>query len=215
MVPLGQERIQKRQEDSALKGVEWKEATCAAVTLSNVEGEILRTVRHGRMPEPKKATIKRWVKDEVAALLARQPDLKLVAVADGAREYWRFFECVGPTGARLLPCRRKSRRPTAYGKDSDEAKSRFAALRSTLFTEPDGVDRVASLEHMRRNHSPLVSDHRVLSSQPASNELCDCKRVISCRTGLVESTNKVLVTTNLRNDLGTSVNLEFPGLEHV
>ena len=27
MVSLGQERIQKRQEDSALKGVEWKEAT--------------------------------------------------------------------------------------------------------------------------------------------------------------------------------------------
>ena len=207
MVPLGQERIQKRQEDSALKGVEWKEATCAAVTLSNVEGEILRTVRHGRMPEPKKATIKRWVKDEVAALLARQPNLKLVAVADGAREYWRFFDDAFPQAEQVLDFYHAAENLMeainhAYGKDSDEAKSRFAALRSTLFTEPDGVDRViASLEHMRRNHSPLVSGtigyfrhnrHRM--------NYADCKsRHLMIGSGLVESTNKVLVTQRMKN----------------
>ena len=102
MVPLGQDRIQKEQGDSALTGVEWKEATCAAITLSDAKGEILRTIRHGRMPEPKKITIKRWLKDEVTALLARQPNVKLVTVADGAHEFWRFFDEAFPQAEQVL-----------------------------------------------------------------------------------------------------------------
>ena len=90
----------------------------------------------------------------------------------------------------------------AYGKDTDKAKSRFATLRSILLAAPDGADRViASLESMQRHHLPLVSGaigyfrrnrHRMNYADYTSRHLM-------IASGLVESTNKVLVTQRLKN----------------
>ena len=44
-----------------------------------------------RMPEVKKATLKVTLSKEVNSCLAERPDLKVVKVADGAKDNWTFL----------------------------------------------------------------------------------------------------------------------------
>ena len=44
------------------------------------------TVRMGRMPEARKATLKQMLSAELEAALEQRPDLRLVKLADGARD---------------------------------------------------------------------------------------------------------------------------------
>ena len=64
--------------------IEWREAACGMMTLSTAGSDLLRTIRHGRMPESGKLSLKHLIADEVAHLHAQKPDLRLVAVANGA-----------------------------------------------------------------------------------------------------------------------------------
>ena len=99
MVPMGQDKRKKKQ---AYGTVEWKEASCATISLGTADGRLLRTVRHARMPEANKTTLKQLVTDEVTSLLTRRPDLKLVAVANGAHDNWRYFERTFPEAEQVL-----------------------------------------------------------------------------------------------------------------
>ena len=69
-------------------GVEWREAACATTSLGTGEGEHLRTIRRGRMPERNKRRQTELVVEEVDALLAKRPDLRLVTIANGAHDTW-------------------------------------------------------------------------------------------------------------------------------
>ena len=57
------------------------EAACATVTVYDHERAPLHTVRMGRMPESKKATIKGMLCDELAAVVAARPELERGAMA--------------------------------------------------------------------------------------------------------------------------------------
>ena len=52
---------------------------------------MLRAVRFGRMPEPKKATLKAIILNELGRVLGERPELKVVAIADGAKDNWTFL----------------------------------------------------------------------------------------------------------------------------
>ena len=79
----------------------YSEAACATVTVYDHERAPLHTVRMGRMPESKKATIKGMLCDELAAVVAARPELEIVAVADGARDNWRYFDRELPGAAQI------------------------------------------------------------------------------------------------------------------
>ena len=64
-----------------------REASCGTVSLSNEEGDRLSTVRYGRMPARKKATLCEQLEAECQNMLARRPDLTVVKLADGAEEH--------------------------------------------------------------------------------------------------------------------------------
>jgi hypothetical protein len=78
------------KKDQGPKG--HKEASSGTLSLYGQNGERLRTIRFGRMPERHKATLHRQLVDELAPLRARYPDATVVAVADGAHENWRIFD---------------------------------------------------------------------------------------------------------------------------
>ncbi len=61
-----------------------REAGCGTVVLYDAEGERLQTVRYGRMPERRKATLQQQLEAEAVGVLAVQPDLKRVLLADAA-----------------------------------------------------------------------------------------------------------------------------------
>jgi len=75
----------------------YREASCATVSFCDAKGDLLGAVRMARAPEPKKATLKRMLADEVAAILLVRPELKMVKVADGAADNW-----VSPARGRVL-----------------------------------------------------------------------------------------------------------------
>jgi len=52
---------------------------------------LLATIRNARMPEAGKATLKETLRHDLEAVLAKRPTLRLVKLADGAKDNWRFL----------------------------------------------------------------------------------------------------------------------------
>ena len=135
------------------------EAACATVTVYDHERAPLHTVRMGRMPESKKATIKGMLCDELAAVVAARPELEIVAVADGARDNWRYFDRELPGAAQIADFYHAVEHlgvalASAYGEGSTRHKSQFKKLRYVLEYEAGallrGIDKVIrSLRHLR------------------------------------------------------------------
>lgn len=87
-------RTEKRsQPDKQASGpAGYREVGCGTVALHDTDGERLTTVRYGRMPEYKKATLCHQLETECQSILTLRPDLKVVKLADGAKENWRFLD---------------------------------------------------------------------------------------------------------------------------
>jgi hypothetical protein len=75
-----------------------REAGCGTVVLYDAQGERLQTVRYGRMPECRKATLQQQLETEVAGILAIRPDLKRVLLADGAETNWSLLSALDQAG---------------------------------------------------------------------------------------------------------------------
>ena len=125
----------------------YREAGCATVSLVDGDGERLHSVRMGRMPQSKKATLKTMVAAEVEAVLDKRPDLTVVKLADGAKDNWTFLTRALPEGVELIDFYHaaehlKDAFDTAHGADSPKAAAQFKKYRHLLRHEPDGVNRV-------------------------------------------------------------------------
>lgn len=95
MVPMkdaGRAEKRSRPDKQASGPAGFREVGCGTVVLYDAEGTRLSTVRYGRMPEYKKATLCRQLEAECQSILALRPNLKVVKLADGAEENWRFLD---------------------------------------------------------------------------------------------------------------------------
>jgi hypothetical protein len=95
MVPMKDAgRAEKRsQSDKQASGpAGYREVGCGTVVLYDDEGTRLSTIRYGRMPEYKKATLCCQLAAECQSILVLRPNLKVVKLADGAEENWRFLD---------------------------------------------------------------------------------------------------------------------------
>jgi hypothetical protein len=54
------------------------------------------------MPESKKQTLKRQLQAEMARILNQNPDLQVVAVADGAKDNWTFLDSAFPNATAVV-----------------------------------------------------------------------------------------------------------------
>lgn len=143
MVPMkGGQRKEKRTAAAAagkhMRGpAGYGEAACATLTVYDDEQAPLHTIRMGRMPEPKKAAIKGMLQAELTAVVADRPELEVVAVADGARDNWRYFERELPDAAQIADFYHAVEHlgvalASAYGEASTRYKSQFKKLRFIL-----------------------------------------------------------------------------------
>ena len=69
----------------------YREASCAAITFYDAEGERLKSIRFGRMPEAGKKTLKNQLQQSISTILSQQTELKLIKIADEAADNWRFL----------------------------------------------------------------------------------------------------------------------------
>ena len=85
MVPL-------RAGEDGRAEASWREAACGTVSFHDARGERLKTLYLGRMPESGKVTLKAQLASEVAHIRQLRPDVRIVAIADGAADNWTFLE---------------------------------------------------------------------------------------------------------------------------
>jgi hypothetical protein len=139
----------------------YREASCATVSFCDAKGDLLGAVRMARAPEPKKATLKRMLADEVAAILLVRPELKMVKVADGAADNW-----VSPARGRVLDEARgmtQTRARAGELSSTTAAVPRRAAARSRI--RPGASSRRGRGE---RGCGPSTSG-RARGSEPAAS----------------------------------------------
>ena len=161
MVPMKNGRRQTKRAQAAEEGKYTrgpagnKEVGCATVSLYDEEGERLSTIRMARMPEGKKATLKTMLTQELKSCLAQRPDLKIVKVADGAKDNWTYLSGELPEGEEVVDFYHAAGHldtavASAYGDTHPMRRAQFEKLRHVLLEQDKGVEKVIrSLVHLR------------------------------------------------------------------
>jgi hypothetical protein len=202
-------REQSRQEGKQTRGPSgYREVGCGSVSHYDPTGERLRTMRNARMPESKKRTLKRQLVAEVENAFRQQPDLRLVKVADGARDNWEFLSKDLPPGIEVVDFYHAAEHmgrafDHIYGEGSPKAHARFAEYRHVLLEADDGIEKVIrtlayhhkrkpkcdklkqELEYFRRNRARM--DYARLRAQN-----------LPIGSGVVEATCKTLVSQRMK-----------------
>ena len=186
----------------------YQEAGCATLSFYDAEGERLDTRYLGRMPEPKKATLKTMLSAELDAALGRRPDLCVVKVADGARDNWSYLDALAPQGTSVVDFyhgaeQLKAALDAGYGENDATGRAQFEKLRHVLRDAPDGVEKVIrALNYQRKRHPRKTrigevlgyfrhNRHRMRYAQTKAHHL-------PIGSGVVEAVCKTLVTQRLK-----------------
>lgn len=204
----------------------YREVGCGTVTLYAPADEVdeedgeasgpkrLSTVRYARAPEYKKKTLTEQLDAEVASILAVRPDLRLVALADGAEENWRYFEGDQWIQATKIvdhghACQHlKSALSACYGKTVG-ARAEYERLRVILrdkaggvdevITELDGLDRKLYREKHPQRRKLLAKERKYFSNQRERMDYARYQELgLPIGSGIVEAACKTLATQRLK-----------------
>jgi hypothetical protein len=155
----GEKRAQTASVGKQTKGpARYREVGCGTVSFYDEDGEMLRAVRIGRMPEPGKNTLKSMLVAELGQALAERSDLRLVGVADGARDNWTFLESTlgkVPNTTCILDFFHAAEHinaafGAAYGDGTVQARATFSKWRTFLLDDPKGVDKlIRAIAHLK------------------------------------------------------------------
>jgi len=153
-----QRQAQGQKNEEEKKSTGYHEAGCASLSYYDADGERISTIRFGRMPERKKVTLKAMLAAETALILAQKPNLRLVKIADGAKDNWAYLSDIGlPDGEQVIDFYHAVEHlsdalTAAYGA-GDKRDAQFEKLRHTLRHDRRGADKVIrALIHLRDEH---------------------------------------------------------------
>ena len=160
-----QEKAAKAQQSGkhASGPTGYREVGCGTVTLYDQEAKRLQTIRYGRMPEPKKATLQQQLETEARSTLALCPTLQRVHLADGAHHNWFLLNEIEqqlPSPAQppieivdyYHACDHlKEGCDAAWGESTVASKSQFERLKTLLKEADDGAERVIRALRYQRN----------------------------------------------------------------
>ncbi len=161
LVPMKDERRQEKRAQAEAEGkaacgpAGYKEVGCATLSLYDARGERLKTIRLARMPEHKKATLKAALTAELEAVRTRRPDLRVVKLADGAKDNWRYLSMVAMDGVSVADFYHAAEHlhsalAAAYGEKDPRCRAQYEKLRHLLRHDRKGVDKIIrALIHLR------------------------------------------------------------------
>lgn len=202
-------REQSRQEGKHVRGpAGYREVGCGTLSHYDAEGERLHTVRFARMPQAKKATLKRQLVAEVEHALLQQPGLRLVKVADGARDNWEFLAKELPWGEEVVDFYHAAEHlrrafDHVYGETSPKAQGAFKEYRHLLLKAPQGVGKVIrTLAYHHRRKPRCQALKQELEYFRRNRARMDYARLRSDNlpigSGVVEAACKTLVTQRMK-----------------
>ena len=205
MVSLDGVMVPMREERNGSLTTSYREASCGTLTWFDHEGEALRTVAMGRMPEANKRTLKAQLEDELAHLAKAAPHISAIAIADGAKDNWTFLETVSD---HCLVDYWHACQHLAKAGDviSDKGKTWYARHKTILHNDFDGADKVIrSLRHYRRTAQSSEAAGTLREVQTYFENNRHRMNYRSWRmlgrpigSGVVEAANKTLVTRRLK-----------------
>lgn len=194
-----------------------REAGCGTVVLYDAEGERLRTVRYGRMPERRKATLRQQLEAETRNVLTVRPDLQRVLLADGAEPNWNLLSEVdracGPPSQPSIEIvdfyhacdHLKEGCDAAWGESTPRSKAEFERLKTLLKEDDGGVDRVIrTLKYHRgrakgRTRKRLEIQLTYFRNQRQRMRYAEYIRAgLPIASGVVEASCKTLVTQRMK-----------------
>ena len=139
-------RMNAETVDGSAVEAGWREASSGVVSLLDAEGNMVQTSYFGRLPEQGKMSLKAQVSHEAFHWLERKEDLKVVAIADGARDNWPFLDTFSPDVVLLdyfhAAQHLKVAADAAFGPDSAEGEAWFETWRHVLRHDPKGAGKV-------------------------------------------------------------------------
>lgn len=214
MVPMRDGKRQEKRAQSVVAGKQTRgpaghqEVGCATLSFYDGAGERLSTLRLGRMPEAKKATLKTMLTAELQAVQAQRPLLQVVKVADGAKDNWTYLTETLPGGTEVVDFYHaaaplKAAFENAYGATSTAAATQFAKYRHVLRHDHDGVEKgIRTLAYQRKKYprrEKLLTElsyfrrhrHRMRYAQLAEQKL-------PIGSGVVEAACKTLATQRMK-----------------
>jgi hypothetical protein len=198
----------------------YREIGCGSVVLYDQEGQRLRTVRYGRMPEPKKATLRQQLTAECQHLLHQAPHLKVVKLADGARDNWDYLSQLelGLSSAPQTDIEQleivdfchaadhlKRGCEAIWPHDPDKSQAKFETLRTALKEVTGGADKVIGSfrYHLSRlsgkNKEALQTELTYFRNQrPRMDYAAYIQQGLPIASGVIEATCKTLVTQRMK-----------------
>jgi len=223
MAPMkgaGRSEKRSRPDKQASGPAGYREIGCGTVTLYDADGRRLSTVRYGRMPEYKKTTLCAQLEAECQSVLALRPDLKVVKLADGAEENWRFLdnlalnlpphfinqiEQVSITDFYHAADHLKKACDAIWNNDAVRSKARFECLRTLLKEKDGGVELVIrSLKHhvsqaSGRRQELIKTELTYFRNQRHRMQYAHYLTLgLPIGSGIVEAACKTLVTQRLK-----------------
>jgi hypothetical protein len=195
----------------------YQEVGCGTVSLHDAEGERLQTVRYGRMPESKKVALCEELEAEVQAILAVQPRLRVVKLADGARDNWRFLRALnlGVPAAHIESwdivdfyhaCDHlKHALDIVWGEHTPKGKVEFARLKTLLKEVDGGVEQVIETLRYRVRKAKAHKREALLkeltyfrNQRHRMHYAAYLRENLPIASGVVEAACKTLVTQRLK-----------------
>lgn len=186
----------------------YREVGCGAISFYDKEGELLRVIRMARMPESKKPTLKAILEAELEPILRQRPDIRVVKVADGAKDNWDFLTQLLPRGIEVLDFYHAAEHLAAalasvYGDGSVATRRHFDLKRHTLRHDKDGVGAIIrALAALAKKHpdnervSRALGYFRVNRNRMRYAEVAAQNMPIG--SGVIEASCKTLVAQRLK-----------------
>lgn len=217
----GPVNVEGPANDDGLSGRSWHEGSVGTLAFYDKDGEHLRTVYLGRMPEEKMATLSAELEQELRAALVARPELDVVFASDGDIHQWKILNGIGQrilsyaTGhvRSLLDFYHAAEYLTKasnllYGANSAESRATAAQWRETLKYDEDGAARV--LKSLRYHRDELahakhreqmqgiidyLADNKHAGRLAYAQALADNKPI---GTGVTEAAAKTVVNTRMK-----------------
>lgn len=214
----GERRAKREQAGKHASGpTGQREAGCGTVVLYDAAGERLQTVRYGRMPEHRKATLQQQLETEAVSVLAVQPDLRRVLLADGAEPNWRLLSQVdqacGPPQQPSVEIvdffhacdHLKEGCDAAWGESTPRSKAEFERLKTLLKEDDDGAERIIRVLKYHRGRAQGRKRKRLQTQltyfRNQRHRMCYAQYIrdgLPIASGVIEATCKTLVTQRLK-----------------
>ncbi len=195
------------QNKSGSGPIGYKEAGCATLSFYDAAGDRLKTLYYGRMPEHLKTTLKDWLYDEVKHLRSQRPNLRIIGIADGAKDNWSCLrddlKCEVLTLDFYHATEHLKEACDAAFKDKTASLAAYEQWRLTLLKDPQGVQKlVAELQawHTKKPENKVIErEWKYFEERQEQMGYAERKqRGEPIGSGVVEAACKTLVVERMR-----------------